>query len=865
MEAMVIVAMSNNYAIVGAHYDDDKGTDAGAAYIFERASNGNWTQKTKLLASDGATYDKFGVSVAISGNYAIVGADSKNNSIGAAYIFERDNNGNWGSNGNETQKLLASYGGNGDQFGRTVAISGNYAIVGAFKNDNLWADAGAAYIFEHDCNGNWGNNGNETQKLLAYDGSIRKYFGSSVAISGNYAIIGAWYEDGIMKGSAYIFERERVSDGNWTQKTKLLASDGGNGDKFGYSVAISGNYAIVAASADDDKGTDAGAAYIFERDNNGNWGTAVTGQTYRNENQKLLASGVGASDEFGITVAISGNYAIIGAIRDDDKGGDAGAAYIFERDNNGNWSQIQKLLASNGGYNDLFGKSVAISGNYAIVGASNKNNGFGSAYIFEDKPAILLNNDTWTTDSYTKILGDTTNGRKAIWWYFNNSPSGTQIRDNHSIGFYTGGSTGADHTLKMIVNSSGYVGIGTTSPLAPLQVKTTEVGKGIFLYDENGIIFKVARGSGPSNPYISMYTNSGGTQTVTIKTNGNTYFNGGNVGIGTASPVCKLQVVGEARFKTHTYTSHVGYSTNGDIYWRSGKAAGKVILQDTGGRVGIGTASPDYTLHVATGFPSWIENKYVYDSGRHRSYLTWGARTAGVLTISIKANQYIWGQGFIHSSDERIKKNIIDVPDNLSLEMVRNIPCRYYEYIDNIKRGDDKTIGFIAQEVKEVMPMAVGFQTDYIPNEMRKLTDISWNNTTLYTDLSNCSGIKYRFYVSNDPSHNYIKEVVGNADDSFTFDQSYNNVFCYGKEVDDFHTVDKDKLFALNFSATQEIDRIQQQQLLDISGNTLGIQSNKNELELLKLENQELTNKVTALETELNNLKTIILIFIIKN
>ena len=139
--------------------------------------------------------------------------------------------------------------------------------------------------------------------------------------------------------------------------------------------------------------------------------------------------------------------------------------------------------------------------------------------------------------------------------------------------------------------------------------------------------------------------------------------------------------------------------------------------------------------------------------------------------------------------------------------MVRNIPCRYYEYKDKIGRGTEKTIGFIAQ-VKEKLPIAVGIQTNIIPNEMRNLTDLSWNDTTLYTDLSDCSGVKYRFYVSNDISGDEImKEVVGNNDNSFTFDQSWNHVFCYGKEVDDFHTLDKQKLYALNFSATQELDK----------------------------------------------------------
>ena len=193
-------------------------------------------------------------------------------------------------------------------------------------------------------------------------------------------------------------------------------------------------------------------------------------------------------------------------------------------------------------------------------------------------------------------------------------------------------------------------------------------------------------------------------------------------------------------------------------------------------------------------------------SGESTRYVSEGGEgyySYGTQPVAIRAEEYIWIDGngggrFIISSDERIKKNIVDVPDNLALEMVRNIPVRYYEY-RNKKNGEDKTIGFIAQEVKEVLPMAVGLQTNIIPNEMRNLMDLSWNGATLYTDLSDCSGIKYRFYVSNDVSgNNEIKEdVVGNGDNSFTFDTSYNKVFCYGKEVDDFHTLDKNKLFSL--------------------------------------------------------------------
>ena len=162
------------------------------------------------------------------------------------------------------------------------------------------------------------------------------------------------------------------------------------------------------------------------------------------------------------------------------------------------------------------------------------------------------------------------------------------------------------------------------------------------------------------------------------------------------------------------------------------------------------------------------------------------------------------------------------------------------------------------------MPIAVSIQTDIIPNEMRTLTDISWNGNTLHTDLQDVSGVKYRFYVSNDLSGNdeVMKEVVGNSDNTFTFDTSYNNVFCYGKEVDDFHTIDKQKLFALNFSATQEIDRIQQQHIIDISNAQATIQSHEEtiqqqqqDIETLKLINQDINQQLNDVLNENDRLK----------
>ena len=361
------VAISGDYAIVGASGNDDNGQSSGSAYIFKRDANGNWSQKDKLIASDATRVDLFGWSVAISGDYAIVGAPGNDENSGSAYIFKRDDDGSW----RQKDKLTASdaesgdYFGEGDYFGDSVAISGDYAIIGA-KYDG-GDNSGSAYIFKRDASGeNW----RQKDKLTASDAAQNDIFGTSVAISGDYAIVGARGNDdnGESSGSAYIFERD-ASGENWSQKTKLIASDADQYDYFGRKVAISGDYAIVGAYGNDDNGDRSGSAYIFERDaSSENW----------SQKTKLIASDAESGDYFGDSVAISGDYAIVGAKYNDEN---SGSAYIFERDANGSWSQKNKLTAYDAVSGNNFGISVAISDDYVIVGAKYDGN-HGSAYIY---------------------------------------------------------------------------------------------------------------------------------------------------------------------------------------------------------------------------------------------------------------------------------------------------------------------------------------------------------------------------------------------------------------------------------------------------------------------------------------------------
>jgi hypothetical protein len=366
------VAISGETAIVGAPLDDvGANGNQGSAYVFVRVG-ATWSQQQKLTASDGATFDFFGFSVAISGETAIVGASlddvGANADQGSAYVFVRV-----GTMWSEQQKLTASDGAAGDQFGIAVALSGETAIVGANLGDvGANVDQGSAYVFVR-VGATW----SEQQKLTASDGAADDRFGQSVALSGETAIVGANLDDvgaNADQGSAYVFVRAGTA---WSEQQKLTASDGAADDRFGQSVALGGETAIVGAPLDDvGTNTAQGSAYVF----------ACTGGRQWAEQDMVTASDGAANDNFGNSVAISGETAIVGAFQDDVGANNfQGSAYIFVRVGT-TWSEQQKLTASDGAAVDLFGFSVAISGETVIVGANLGNVGAntaqGSAYVF---------------------------------------------------------------------------------------------------------------------------------------------------------------------------------------------------------------------------------------------------------------------------------------------------------------------------------------------------------------------------------------------------------------------------------------------------------------------------------------------------
>jgi len=362
------VSIDGDYAIVGAYGNDNS---RGAAYIFKREGT-DWIQQAKIRApfTQREREGYFGYSVSISGDYAIVGSGSldggyRDERIGtfAANIFKRDGT-NWVC---QTELGYSST----DGFGGSVAIDGDYAIVGAPSEDfetsiaKRGYDWGGAHIFNRS-----GTDWTWQTRLLPWDASGRDYFGASVAIHGDYAIAAVEpHRTEALGYPVHIFKRV---DTSWTEQTLLSSWH----HAFVGSLSINNEHAVIGASEDIDNGVSTGAAYVFERG-----GISWTGQT------KLTALDGSLGDDFGHSVSIGGDYIAVGAPKDDDdyKGIESGSTHIFKREQ-ASWPLQVKLTARDGAYDDHFGSSVCIDGDCVIIGApgdDDNGKGSGSAYIFK--------------------------------------------------------------------------------------------------------------------------------------------------------------------------------------------------------------------------------------------------------------------------------------------------------------------------------------------------------------------------------------------------------------------------------------------------------------------------------------------------
>ena len=439
------VAVSGDTVVIGAYGEDGSATvvngptdgvlrNSGAAYVFVR-NGGTWMQQAYLKASNSSEDDYFGEAVAISEDTIIIGArrrdttpaeytgqpgDSRLGS-GAAYVFVRN-----GTTWSQQAYLKASNFNGGDYFGHSVAVAGDTLVVGAIYEDSSTVTvnsvpdesavkSGAAYVFERT-----GTAWIEQAYLKATNAGAGDEFGTSVAVSGNTILVGAVWEDGgssgvngvsddalTSSGASYVFVRNGVT---WSQQAYLKASNTGEGYRFGNSVALSGDTAVVGSYTEDSRttgvnstpnenGESSGAAYVFVRDGE-NWSQ----QAY------LKASNTFPTDYFGYSVSISENTLVVGAhlekssttgVNSTQNFGafHSGAAYVFVR-NGITWSEQAYLKASNTGENDHFGYSVGISGDTVVIGAPEEDSGStgvnsipderfiraGAAYVFSVEP-----------------------------------------------------------------------------------------------------------------------------------------------------------------------------------------------------------------------------------------------------------------------------------------------------------------------------------------------------------------------------------------------------------------------------------------------------------------------------------------------
>jgi len=435
--AVGAVGEDSNATGIDGNEDDNSRSNAGAVYVFTR-SDSQWSLQAYVKASNTGNADLFGTSVALSGNTLAVGAsgedsnatgvdgnedDNSLNDAGAVYVFTRSD-----SQWSQQAYVKASNTDDSDLFGTSVALSGNTLAVGASgedsnatgvdgnEDDNSLNDAGAVYVFIRS-----GTQWSQQAYVKASNTDVSDLFGTSVALSDDTLAVGASGENSNATGidgnendnsrsdagAVYVFTR---SDTQWNQQAYVKASNTGNSDLFGTSVALSDDTLVVGASGENSNATgingnendnslnDAGAVYVFTRSDS-QWSQ----QAY------IKASNTDDSDLFGTSVALSGDTLVVGASSEnsnatgingnenDNSLNDAGAVYVFTRSNT-QWNQQAYVKASNTDDSDLFGTSVALSDDTLAVGASGENsnatgidgdqsdnslNDAGAAYTFQ--------------------------------------------------------------------------------------------------------------------------------------------------------------------------------------------------------------------------------------------------------------------------------------------------------------------------------------------------------------------------------------------------------------------------------------------------------------------------------------------------
>jgi len=514
--------------VIGAYFASSLGLHDGSVYVFEKPITGwvNATETTKLSASDITSYDYFGKSVSIWENFIVVGASDGDGYVGSAYLFQKPIDG-W-SNISEIAKLTPSNGEQWDKFGNSICIYEDNIIIGAPSNDSYGRNGGIAYVYEKPVTG-WINM-TETAVFAASNIENFDYFGRSVCVYENNVVIGA---AGL--GAAYIFKKPLSGWVNTTESVKLTTSDGAGGNKFGQVVSIDNDRIIVGNHKDSWNGEESGSVYYFNKDGedwvnsteidktlptpylqntninlgysvsvSGNY--AVVGAYGYNKSKgrayvlnfngndweviaKLSASDGIAYDYFGNSVNIYNDLIVVGAYYNDDNGTERGAAYMFEKPLSGweDMTETAKLTASTGGYWNKFGASVSVSNDVVIVGApkgrdgSTLNSSKGNVCIFK-KPA-----SGWEdmTETILLVASDAAANGRAFGSSVDISGDYVIVGDEGNV--HNGYNTGSAYLFENMETSwsnVNQIAIFTSSDSG----SSHEFGKSVSIYNDNIVI-----------------------------------------------------------------------------------------------------------------------------------------------------------------------------------------------------------------------------------------------------------------------------------------------------------------------------------------------------------------------------------------
>ncbi|MFT5154319.1 MAG: hypothetical protein ACI841_004326, partial [Planctomycetota bacterium] len=373
--------------LIPAKHDEAPASDSGSAYIFD-FDGANWVESAKLIAASGASGDLMGWESILQGDEVFLGTPIGDGVVldsGTVVIFDYD-----GVTWSEAQTLSVLSGADGDFFGRSLAVDGDFALIGAPRTDGIGANSGSAFVFERIA-GVW----TQVQELLASDATSGDQFGWALDLDGDTAVIGAWGQDagGTDSGAVYVFER---SGGSFAEVQKLTPSDAPSG-QFGWTVRVDGDWVVVGAALDDEAGFQGGAAYVF-----GHSGASWV------EHQKLIPVDAAIGDKFGTTIELDGARFLGGAATADHGGNGAGTVYVYQLEG-ALWRRRARLTASDAEAGDRFSRYMDLDGNRALIGAIHEDdNGAdaGAAYIFEldtgitpycfcPNPAVCSNDDAF--------------------------------------------------------------------------------------------------------------------------------------------------------------------------------------------------------------------------------------------------------------------------------------------------------------------------------------------------------------------------------------------------------------------------------------------------------------------------------------